>query len=172
MRVDFQITCEGLGQWNARATWLLHFRQRDEGPNRFHEYKVGELTYPANLEGRAWIAANTFQIVRVESELVNPMPKLQIVNEHPTVEYGPVLFQKTNTELWLPKKAELYLDVHKRHYFRRNSLDHFMLFSVDSGEKVGEVKQKQALPAASPTASEPHWRPFLWVFPATGSAIQ
>lgn len=148
LRDDFQIVCEGLGQWSGRATWLLHFRQRDDRPNRFHEYKVGELTYPANLKGRAWIAADTLQIVRIESELVSPLPKLQILNEHQTVEYGPVLFQKTNTELWLPKKAELYLDVHKRHYFRRNSFDHFMLFSVDSEGKIGEAKAKEALPAA------------------------
>lgn len=155
LSVDFQIACEGLGQWNGRATWLLHFRQRDDRPNRLHEYKVGGFTYPANLKGRAWVAADTFQIVRIESELVNPMPKLQILNEHQTVEYGPVLFQKTNTELWLPKKAEIYLDMHKHHYFRRNSFDHFMLFSVDSEEKVGEVKQK-ALPSEQPTASQPH----------------
>ncbi len=155
LRADFKITCEGLGQWNGRATWLLHFRQRDDRPNRFHEYKVGELTYPASLKGRAWIAADTLQIVRIESELVRPLPKLQILNEHQTVEYGPVLFQRTHTELWLPKKAELYLDVHKRHYFRRNSFDHFMLFSVDSEGKVGQVKPKEALPAAVPPDPQP-----------------
>ncbi len=155
LRDDFQIVCEGLGQWSGRATWLLHFRQRDDRPNRFHEYKVGDLTYPANLKGRAWIAADTLQIVRIESELVSPLPKLQILNEHQTVEYGPVLFQKTNTELWLPKKAELYLDVHKRHYFRRNSFDHFMLFSVDSEGKVGEVKPKDVLPTVVSPSPQP-----------------
>ena len=149
LRADFQMTCEGLGQWNGQAAWLLHFRQRDDRPNRFHEYKVGEVTYPANLKGRAWISASTFQIVRIESELVRPIPQLQILNEHQAVEYGPVLFQKTNTELWLPKSAELYLDVHRRHYFRRHSFDHFMLFSVDSEQKVGEVKGKEKLPASS-----------------------
>jgi hypothetical protein len=100
------------------------------------------------------------------------MPKLQMLNEHQPVEYGAVLFQKTNTELWLPKKAELSLDVHKRHYFRRNSFDRFVRFCVDSEEKVGEVKPKQALPAASAATSEPRWSLFLRVFPATGSAIQ
>ena len=99
------------------------------------------------MKGRAWIAASTFQIVRIESELVNPIPQLQILNEHQTVEYGPVLFQKTNAELWLPKKAELYLDVHKRHYFRRLSFDHFMLFSVDSEGRVDEVKRDEGLSA-------------------------
>lgn len=155
LRADFQMTCEGLGQWNGQAAWLLHFRQRDDRPNRFHEYKVGGLTYPANLKGRAWISASTFQIVRIESELVRPIPQLQILNEHQAVEYGPVLFQKTNTELWLPKKAELYLDVHRRHYFRRHSFDHFMLFSVDSDQKMGEAKGKEKLPASPSTGSQP-----------------
>ncbi|MGH9546255.1 MAG: tetratricopeptide repeat protein [Terriglobales bacterium] len=155
LRDSFQIACEGLGQWNGQATWLLHFRQRDDRPNRLHEYNAGGFTYPGNLKGRAWIAASTFQIVRIESELVNPIPQLQILNEHQTVEYGPVLFQKTNTELWLPKKAELYLDVHKRHYFRRLSFDHFMLFSVDSEGAVGEVKQKEGLSTTTPTAAQP-----------------
>lgn len=155
LRGSFQIACEGLGQWNGQATWLLHFRQRDDRPSRFHEYEAGAFTYPGNLKGRAWIAASTFQIVRIESELVNPIPQLQILNEHQTVEYGPVLFQKTNAELWLPKKAELYLDVHKHHYFRRVSFDHFMLFSVDSEGRVDEVKRKEGLSATTPSSAQP-----------------
>ena len=155
LRDSFQIACEGLGQWNGQATWLLHFQQRDDRPNRIHEYEAGASTYPGNLKGRAWIAASTFQIVRMESELMSPIPQLQILNEHQTVEYGPVLFQKTNAELWLPKKAELYLDVHKRHYFRRVSFDHFMLFSVDSEGRVGEVKRKEGLSATTPPSAQP-----------------
>jgi len=81
---------------------------------------------------------------------VNPILQLQILNEHQTVEYGPVLFQKTNAELWLPKKAELYLDVHKHHYFRRVSFDHFTLFSVDSEGRVDEVKWKEGSPRPHP----------------------
>ena len=155
LRDSFQIVCEGLGQWNGQATWLLHFRQRDDRPNRFHEYEARGSTYPGNLKGRAWIAASTFQIVRIESELVNPIPQLQILNEHQTVEDPPVLFQKTNTELWLPKKADLYLDVHRHHYFRRESFDHFMLFSVDSEGRVDEVKRKEGLSATTPTSAQP-----------------
>jgi hypothetical protein len=42
-------------------------------------------------------AASTFQIVRTESELVNPIPQLRILNEHQTVDM--VAVQKTNVEL-------------------------------------------------------------------------
>lgn len=72
MRENFQMTCEGLGDWHGRATWIMHFRQRDDKPSRFADYKVGADTYAMKLKGRAWIAANDFQIVRIESETRGP----------------------------------------------------------------------------------------------------
>jgi tetratricopeptide (TPR) repeat protein len=41
MRDNFTFTCEGLGDWHGQASWLVHFRQRDDRPNRMHSYKVG-----------------------------------------------------------------------------------------------------------------------------------
>jgi tetratricopeptide (TPR) repeat protein len=57
MRDDYQMTCEGLGSWHGQATWLMYFRQRDDKPSRFAEYKVGHKKYPMKLKGRAWITA-------------------------------------------------------------------------------------------------------------------
>jgi hypothetical protein len=140
LRGNYQMTCEGLGEWHGQATWLVHFRQRDDRPSRIHAYKIGPEFYSVNLKGRAWIAADNFQIVRIESELVSPMPKIQLLSEHQVVEYGPVQFPKKNTELWLPKNAELYFYFRRHRYFRRHSFDHFMLFSVEAEEKHEERK--------------------------------
>jgi len=95
-----------------------------------------------SMKGRAWIAADTFQIVRLESEMVSPIPEIQLVSEHQIVEYGSVPFPKKKVELWLPKNADLYFDFRRHHYFRRHSFDHFMLFSVDMEEKRKEPKEK------------------------------
>jgi tetratricopeptide (TPR) repeat protein len=142
MRDNFEMTCEGLGDWHGQATWLVHFRQRDDRPNRIHAYKIGPNVYSVNLKGRAWISADTFQIIRVESEMVNPMPKIHLLSEHQIVEYGPIQFQKKNVEMWLPKSADLYFDFRRHRYFRRHSFDHYMLFAVDSDEKQGAPKQQ------------------------------
>ncbi len=136
MRDNFEITCEGLSQWNGKATWLLHFRQRDDRPNRMRSYKIGGQVYPISMKGRAWVSADTYQIVRIESELVKPMPKIQLLSEHYTVDYGPVLFKTKNVELWLPKTAELYFHFQKHRYFRRHTFHDFLLFSVDSDSKT------------------------------------
>jgi len=142
MRDSFEMRCEGLGDWQGMATWLVHFQQRDDRPNRMHGYKVGNEIHPVKLRGRAWITADKFQIVRVEAELTSPMPEIQLMSEHQIVEYGPVPFEKKNTTLWLPKSAEIYFDFRKHRYYRRHSFDHYMLYSVDTDEKRKEPKAK------------------------------
>lgn len=142
MRDNFEMTCEGLGDWQGQATWLVHFRQRDDRPNHMHSYKVGGQTYPVPLKGRAWITPDKFQIVRIEAEMVHPILEIQLASEHQVVEYGPVPFTKKNTTLWLPKSAEIYFDFRKHRYYRRHSFDHYMLYSVETEEKrkVPQVK--------------------------------
>ena len=138
MRDNFDMTCEGQGDWHGQSVWLVHFRQRDDRPARIHDYKVGGQTYAVKLKGRAWITTDKFQIVRIESELLSPMKPIQLLSEHQIVEYGPVPFQKKNMELWLPKTAEIYFDFRRHRYYRRHSFDHYMLFAVDSDEKRKE----------------------------------
>jgi hypothetical protein len=135
---NFRMECEGLGDWHGQASWLVHFTQRDDKPNHMHSYKVGTQEHPVKMKGRAWITADKFQIVRIEAEMVHPMPEIQLLSEHQVVEYGPIPFQKKNTSLWLPKSAEIYFDFRKHRYYRRHSFDHYMLFSTETDEKRKE----------------------------------
>ena len=144
MRDNFEMKCEGLGDWRGQASWLVRFQQRDDRPSRIHSYKVGTQVHPVKLKGRAWISADKFQIVRIESELLSPMPEIQLLSEHQVVEYGPIPFARKNTTLWLPKSAEIYFDFRRRRYYRRHSFDHYMLFAVDSEEKRKEPQNKPA----------------------------
>lgn len=144
MRDSFEMVCEGLGELRGQATWLVHFRQRDDKPARMHDYRVGGDLYSLRLKGRAWITADKFQIVRIESELMSPVPQIRLAGEHQVVEYGPVPFQKRNVQLWLPQSAEIYLDFRRHRYYRKHSFDHYMLFSVDADEKRKEPKEKPA----------------------------
>ena len=138
IRGDFRITCEGLGQWQGQATWIMYFRQRDELPSRFGQYLVGNQPFSLKLKGRAWINAKDFEIVRMESELMNPVEKLSV--QHQFVQYGPVHFQSKNVDLWLPKSVDLYLEINRRRYYRRHSFDRYLLFSVNSEQNLPTLK--------------------------------
>ena len=139
---NFAMSCEGLGRWNGRLAWQVHFRQRADKPNTIRAYKFGENgpAYPVALRGRAWIAADSYQIVRMETDLVAPLPQIRLFSDHAIVDYGPVHFQKGNVEMWLPQSAELYCDWKGRRMHRRLSFSNYLLFSVDEKQKISEPK--------------------------------
>lgn len=114
LRNDFDFDCEGQGKWSGKPSWLVHFRQRPDRPNRMQEYSLAGKTYRIDLKGRAWISSDTSQIVHIEADIVNPMHEIQMLSEHQVVEYGPVPFAKKNTMLWLPKNVEIYFDFRNR----------------------------------------------------------
>lgn len=153
-RENFQFTCEGLGQWKNQATWLVYFRQREDRPNKVHDYQIGSQIYRADLKGRAWIAADNFQIVHMESELVSPNKKIHLLTEHQLVDYGPVLFAARKEELWLPKSADLYIDFQRKRFHRRHSYDRFLMFAVDSNSK-DKAPVDPAPPKPDPSPSGP-----------------
>ena len=141
---NFAMSCEGLAQWNGRPVWQVHFRQRQEKPNTIRAYKFGENgpSHAVALRGRAWIAADSYQIVRMETDLVAPLPEIKLLADHTLVDYGPVRFRNRNVEMWLPQIAEVYFDWQGKRVHRRHSFDNYMLFSVDEKQKVSNPKME------------------------------
>jgi tetratricopeptide (TPR) repeat protein len=131
-RDDFEMRCEGLGDWNGQAAWLVHFRQLDEKPPRLRVYVVNGSYYPVALKGRAWIRADNFQITHLETDLVRPIPEIRLLSEHTSVSYGPVEFKRSHTDLWLPQSADLYVHYAKLRFHRSERFDHFMLFATQA----------------------------------------
>lgn len=147
---EFDMTCEGLAHWNDRSVWQVYFRQRSDRPNTTKSYRIGENgpSYPAALTGRAWIAADTFQIVRLEMNLVAPLPEIRLVADHTMVEYGPVNFRQRATELWLPQTAEFYYDWRGHRGHRIHRFTNYLLFSVEDRQSISAPKVKDKSPTS------------------------
>jgi tetratricopeptide (TPR) repeat protein len=137
---DFEVSCEGLSRWGGGLAWQVHFRQRSDKPSRLREYRVGGRITLVSLRGRAWIAADTFQVVRLETDIVSPLPEIRLKAEHVSVDYGPVPFRRRNQKLWLPQTAELYVDFKGRRMHRRHRFSNYLLFAVDEKEKISDPK--------------------------------
>jgi len=133
---DFNISCEGLGQWDGHATWLVHFAQRPDQPNRISGYVIDHHSHPVPLKGRVWIDAGTFQIRHFESELMVPIHELALTQERMAIDYGPVHFRTHAQQLWLPLHAEIYWEVRRRRIYRRHSFSNFKIFEVESAQQI------------------------------------
>ena len=139
---NFKISCEGLARSKGGPAWQMYFRQRPDKPNTIRTYQIGAegQAYPVALKGRAWIAADSFQIVRLETDLIDPLPQIRLVADHAAIEYGPVHFQSRNLDMWLPQNAEVHYDWRGRRSHRRHSFRNYLLFSVDDNQRISAPK--------------------------------
>jgi TolA-binding protein len=133
---DFQFTCEGLGNRNGKPAWQLYFVQRADVPSRIRSWNYKKINYPIPLKGRIWIGANSFNIMHLETTLREPVPGLRLNREQLMVDYGPVHFQSTATELWLPSQGEMYFDLMGHRYHHKHTLTNYLLFDVDTKNKI------------------------------------
>jgi tetratricopeptide (TPR) repeat protein len=132
--------CEGLGQWRGKAAWILRFEQKPEMKSFLRLWQTKTKTVEVPLKGRVWVAASSYDVLHVESDLREPMKELELMRDHLAIDYGPVNFQNGKTELWLPWYADMYLELHGRRYHHNHTLTNFSLFAVDTSDKIALPK--------------------------------
>ena len=145
---NYEMTCEGLANVNGQPAWQVHFRQRADKPNIMKSYRVGANgpSFPVAIKGRAWIAADTYQIIRLETDLVAPVPEIRLAADHSVIEYGSVHFRERAVDMWLPTSAEIYYDWKGRRAHRRHAFSNYLLFSVDEKQHISQPKIAESLP--------------------------
>jgi len=141
LAAGFHFTCEGLGEWKGRPTWLVQFEEKPNERNPFRSYVIEGARYSVLLTGRAWIDASTFQVLRLESDLLKPVEKIHLNREHISIEFASVQFRTRNQQLWLPQTAELYVELNGRRFYRRHTFSNFKIFSTDTTQEVHGPKE-------------------------------
>ena len=106
--------------------------------------RVGGALYLPRFKGRACITTDSYNVMRIETDLISPVPQIDLQLEHLVIGYAPVQFQKRPIQLWLPENASLYIDYRGHRYQRVHSFSQFQLFSVDTDEKRNEPTTKFA----------------------------
>jgi tetratricopeptide (TPR) repeat protein len=154
--LDFR--CEGLGQWRGKAAWVIHFSQKPGARSYLRLWQTKIRTVEVPLKGRVWVATNSFDVLHVETDLREPMKDLELVRDHISIDYGPVQFNKVQTELWLPWNAEIFLDLHGHHYHHRHTLSNYAMFGVETNNKISPPKNMPP-PEDEKPATEPDRKP-------------
>jgi hypothetical protein len=140
---DFNMVCEGMGQWHRQPAWQIHFTQRTDRPPRFHSFSAGGRRFNVKLKGRAWISPESFQVTHMDVDLLEPIQQIKLMTEHLAIDYRPVHFQQRGLDLWLPESAELYVDFKAKRLRLVHKLSKYMLFSVDSSQDISDKQNPQ-----------------------------
>jgi len=140
---DFGFTCEGLGEWKGQAVWQVRFEQRSDRPARIHDWVVNGSSFPTILKGRAWIATDSYNLLHVETDLMQPIKDLRLDYEHMSIQYQAVKLPSGKASLWLPYSAEVFTKYKGRFFRQEHDFSKFTLFSVNTNETIGTTPRKK-----------------------------
>jgi len=166
LAADFNFVCEGLGEWEGRPVWQVHFAQRDDRPVRMRAYVVNGRVFDVRMDGRAWIDPGSLQVIRMETELMAPIPEIELTAEHVAIDYEQVQFRTQKIQIWLPRQGELYVERRGHRYYRKHTFSDFQVFNVDTSQSIQAPKESYSFT----NTSDRDIAGVLTVVPLTGEA--
>lgn len=99
---NFVFRCEGKTDLHGSSAWQLSFEESPDPQKSFHQIRIDHSVYQLRFKGQAWISADDEQILRLQTDLVAPVPHIHLQSEHLEISYAPVDFDKPKFRVWLP----------------------------------------------------------------------
>jgi hypothetical protein len=138
---DYDMSCEGYGEWDGKAAWVIHFRQKKDKKPRTLALKTSTASYSVALKGRAWVAADSGEIMHLETNLVAGIGLLNLLGNAVSIDYAPVQFHSQSVTVWLPQSAVAYSDYGKKRAIIAHTFSDFKLFSVQTQQQIEKPKE-------------------------------
>jgi VWFA-related protein len=140
---DYEMSCEGAAEWSGRRTLVVHFVARKDKPGRTLSFRDSKgKMYPARLKGRAWIAADSGEVMHMETSLVEQIPGTKVRHWYMSISYAPVEFHAQNVRMLLPQTVDAYCDFEDHRTIVYHTFTDFMLFSVDTRQAAEKPKDQ------------------------------
>lgn len=136
---NFTVDCEGMSNATGRPAWQVHFVQRPNTED-FRSYNVNGTWYSVTLKGRAWIAPDTYQVLRMEHDVAQTIPRIRLVRDYVAVDYAAVDFPRHGVQMWLPQRSTMYIDFRGRRYKLTHDFANFKVFWVETQQELNLPK--------------------------------
>jgi len=141
LQADYDMKCEGAAKWAGQQAWLIHFQQRPDKIGHTLSFRGKEGVYNAKLKGRAWIAADSGDVIHLELSMIEPILQMHVKNWWLSLDYAPVQFHSQNVKIWLPQTVDAYALFDARRTIVYHTFSNFLLFSVQTQQKFEKPVQ-------------------------------
>ena len=139
---------------NGRDTDVIAFAQQPERARLNGSFRSGNLSMTTFSQGVAWIDSQSYQIVRLRTDLLKPLLEVNLEKETTDISYGEVHFKGLPTGFWLPKEVTVAVDWNGKRLRNEHRYSAFKVFNVEAIEKQGKPKRSGSFKPApeSPVA--------------------
>jgi len=131
---------------NGRDTHVVAFAQRPTQAHLYGSFKEGEIRVTTFTQGLAWIDAQSYQILRLRTDLLKPLPEVALKRQTTEIDFSEVHFKSVPEGFWLPRDVAVTVDWHGRILRNGHEYSDFKVFSVESTQKLGKPKELAQTP--------------------------
>ncbi len=120
----------------------------------------GTFKYNGNFvttftQGLAWINSQTYQILRLRTDLLKPLPEVRLSRQTTDINYAEVHFKGVQGGFWLPRDVSVTVSWANRNLRNEHQYSGFRVFNVDSAEKVSKPKMPPQQASEQPSNPTP-----------------
>jgi tetratricopeptide (TPR) repeat protein len=124
----------------GRNTFVVAFAQYPARSRIYGIFQDGRNTKTMFKQGIAWIDSENYQIIRLTSDLLKPLSQIKLERLTTEIDLSEVSFNQVRRRFWLPNQVTVTLDWNGRVLRNKHEYSDFLVFKVESKEKLGELK--------------------------------
>jgi len=119
---------------------VIAFAQRPEKARLYGIFKSAETRMTTFSQGLAWVDSAGYQIIRLHTDLLLPLPQIELEKETTKIDFGEVHFSRIAEAFWLPQDVTVSVVWNGRYLRNEHQYSEFKLFNVEATEKIGTPK--------------------------------
>ncbi len=136
----------GMQTIEGRDAHVIAFAQNPQTAKMVTRFVTDEGSALILTHGLVWIDAESFQILRIYTSLLDPVPNLRLRKLTTEIQFHQVAFDGNSITFWLPQAVEIIVDWRGRILRNQHSYSDFKLFNVESKEEREPVKIPDSTP--------------------------
>ncbi|MGO8814407.1 MAG: tetratricopeptide repeat protein [Terriglobia bacterium] len=141
---------------DGHDTFVVAFAQRPEKARLYGLFKMGETSMPTFSQGLAWVDSASYEIIRLRTDLLKPLPEVRLDKETTEIDFGENHFKSLTEGFWLPREVKVSVDWNGKSLQNKHEYSDFKLFNVGATEKIGNPKQAGRAPAEETSPQAPN----------------
>ncbi len=125
----------------GRSAYVIAYAQEPAKTGLSGTFSFGNTTRLTYTQGLVWIDADNYQIIRIVSDLLNPLPLVRLDRETTDITFSEVQFKQVTQKFWLPEKVTVTLKWNGRYYRNNHAYSDFLVSNVGENQKIGKPKE-------------------------------
>jgi hypothetical protein len=113
-------------------TEVVAFAEHIEPVAVMGRFNLGEASIPILLQGVAWIRTRDYQILKMRTDLLGPLPSAGLQQVTTVVIFARNQFQDSPAALWLPKEVEVKVRLGNYVFSNRHKYSDYQMFRAKS----------------------------------------